>query len=180
MGNYESLISSFATVNEYIIFDDDNKSITNNTSARYNNFAKPSRKLQLRFSRSFPFQVHRVLLLFFFRNETQTLRCWVIRETVRITRRVGVFEKKTKIFGRAKCERRNDSLRRRREQDAISISHLHIDGISKSYEYFTTLSVLPRAVPSTVDDNANDVRPLIGLLITLSDRSTDERELASE
>ena len=150
----------------------------NNT--RYNNFAKPSRKLQLRFSRSFPFQVHRVLLLFFFRNETQTSRCWVIRETVRITRRVGVFEKKTKIFGRAKCERRNDSLRRRREQDAISISHLHIDGISKSYEYFTTLSVLPRAVPSTVDDNANDVRPLIGLLITLSDRSTDERELASE
>lgn len=99
---------------------------------------------------------------------------------MRITRRVGVFEKKTKIFGRAKCERRNDSLRRRREQDAISISHLHIDGISKSYEYFTTLSVLPRAVPSTVDDNANDVRPLIGLLITLSDRSTDERELASE
>lgn len=150
----------------------------NNT--RYNNFAKPSRKLQLRFSRFFPFKDRRVLLLFFFRNETQTLRCWVIRETVRITRRVGVFEKKTKIFGRAKCERRNDSLRRRREQDAISISHLHIDGISKSYEYFTTLSVLPRAVPSTVDDNANDVRPLIGLLITLSDRSTDERELASE
>lgn len=150
----------------------------NNT--RYNNFAKPSRKLQLRFSRFFPFKDRRVLLLFFFRNETQTSRCWVIRETVRITRRVGVFEKKTKIFGRAKCERRNDSLRRRREQDAISISHLHIDGISKSYEYFTTLSVLPRAVPSTVDDNANDVRPLIGLLITLSDRSTDERELASE
>lgn len=28
MGNYESLISSFATVNEYIILDDDNKSIT--------------------------------------------------------------------------------------------------------------------------------------------------------
>lgn len=75
MGNYESLISSFATVNEYIIFDDDNKSITNNTSARYNNFAKPSRKLQLRFSRFFPFKDRRVLLLFFFRNETQTLRC---------------------------------------------------------------------------------------------------------
>lgn len=35
MGNYESLISSFATVNEYIIFDDDNKSITESTSEQH-------------------------------------------------------------------------------------------------------------------------------------------------
>lgn len=54
MGNYESLISSFATVNEYIILDDDNKSITESSEQHARDPPlSPSRnlleKLQLRF-----------------------------------------------------------------------------------------------------------------------------------
>lgn len=141
MGNYESLISSFATVNEYIILDDDNKSITESSEQHARDPPlSPSRnlleKLQFRFSRFLLVGSNRVSFFALIFSKP-----WVIRETVRITRRRGGRSIwKTKIFGRAKCER-NDSLRRRREQDAISIFHLHIDGISKSYEYFTTLSV---------------------------------------